>query len=137
MKTTWTSRVVLAGMLLVSQMGHGHGCCGGEDSVFGPPTESTCPPGSTLTYNNFGQAFMEQYCTRCHDSALVGEARMGAPSFHDFDTLFGIRAVHEHVDETTAAGPAATNTGMPPSDPRPTLMERQMLGEWIACGMPE
>jgi hypothetical protein len=80
---------------------------------------------------------METYCTGCHHSDLVGEARMGAPSFHDFDTLFGIKAVAEHIDETAASGPAATNDSMPNKDPRPKLLERQQLGEWIACGMPE
>jgi hypothetical protein len=110
--------------------------CGGHDSVFGPPTESVCPPGSTLTYDNFGRQFMESYCTRCHDSNKMGAARMGAPSFHDFDTLFGIKAVSDHVDETTAAGPAAVNDGMPPSAPYPTEAERYQLGEWIACDMP-
>jgi hypothetical protein len=41
-----------------------------------------------------------------------------------------------HVDETTAAGPAATNEGMPPDSPRPTRDERQKLGEWLACDAP-
>lgn len=108
----------------------------GPDSVFGPPTESVCPPSSTLTYESFGKGFMTQYCTRCHSSELMGADRQGAPSFHDFDTLYGIRAVSDHIDETTASGPAATNTGMPPDTPAPTLDERKQLGEWIACGMP-
>ncbi|MBL0217656.1 MAG: hypothetical protein IPQ07_27745 [Myxococcales bacterium] len=110
------------------------GCPG--DPVFGPPTEATCEPGSTLTYTNFGKPFMETYCTRCHSSELVGSQRHGAPSFHDFDSLFGIKAVSEHIDETTAAGPAATNDGMPVDGPTPTLDERRQLGEWIACKMP-
>jgi uncharacterized membrane protein len=110
------------------------GC--GPDSIWGPPTESTCPPASTLTYDNFGKNFMTKYCTRCHSSELTGADRMGAPSFHDFDTIFGIRAVSNHIDETTAAGPAVTNKGMPPDSPSPTLEERTQLGEWIACGAP-
>jgi hypothetical protein len=71
--------------------------CPGKESVFGPPTESVCPPVQTLTYDNFGRQFMETYCTRCHHSELMGDDRMGAPSFHDFDTLFGIKAVSDHV----------------------------------------
>lgn len=107
------------------------------DPIYGPPTESVCPTGgTTLTYANFGQPFMESYCLRCHDQALKGAARHGAPTFHDFDTLFGIKAVAEHIDETTAAGPAATNDGMPNDGKKPTLEERKQLGEWIACGMP-
>lgn len=108
-----------------------------EDSIWGPPTESTCPTDSTLTYESFGKPFMTKYCVECHDSMKVGPvARQGAPSFHDFDTLFGIMAVSDHIDETTAAGPAAVNDGMPPAAPYPTLLERKQLGEWIACGMP-
>jgi hypothetical protein len=121
--------------LLLSQMGHGG--CDEDESVFGPPTESTCPDGSELSYDNFGKPFMEKYCTGCHSSELTGAARHGAPSFHDFDTLYGIKAVSNHIDETTAAGPASINTGMPPKSPIPTKMERYQLGEWIACGMPE
>jgi uncharacterized membrane protein len=108
----------------------------GEDPLFGPPTESLCPTTQTLTYDNFGKPFMEGYCTRCHSSELVGRERMGAPTFHDFDTLFGIKAVSDHIDEVAAFGPAAMNHSMPPSDPRPTDEERRQLGEWIACGMP-
>lgn len=133
----WTLRLILGAALLASQMGHGDGCCAGEDEIFGPPTQATCPQGSTLTYANFGKPFMEKYCTSCHDSDLTGEARQGAPSFHDFDTLFGIKAVSDHIDQTTAAGPAATNEGMPPDGPFPTPQERAQLGEWIACEMPE
>lgn len=107
-----------------------------DPPLFGPPTESICPSDSTITYDNFGKNFMTKYCTRCHSSELRGADRQGAPSFHDFDTLYGIRAVSDHVDETTASGPAATNTGMPPDKPAPTLAERKQLGEWIACGMP-
>ncbi|MDQ3366697.1 MAG: cytochrome c [Myxococcota bacterium] len=110
--------------------------CSDPAPLFGPPTESVCPTPSTLTYESFGKPFMDRYCVECHDSGLRGPDRQGAPSFHDFDTIFGIRAVHEHIDFTTASGPAATNTSMPPGNPQPTLAERQQLGEWIACGMP-
>jgi hypothetical protein len=48
-----------------------------------------------------------------------------------------IKVVFDHIDETTAAGPASTNTGMPPDRPAPSVEERKQLGEWIACGMPE
>ena len=130
------SSLVLATTLLVFAMGHGDGCCSGEEAEFGPPTNATCPPGSTLTYANFGQQFMQSYCTRCHSSTLTGAARMGAPAFHDYDMLSGIRAVADHIDETTGSGPAATNEFMPPNGTKPSLAERQMLAEWIACQTP-
>lgn len=110
-----------------------------EEPLFGPPTESVCPPppvGSALTYENFGKKFMEDYCIRCHDSKLVGAARHGATSFHDFDTLFGIKAVKAHIDLTSASGPAGTNSSMPPDGKSPSQAEREQLGEWIACGLP-
>ena len=80
---------------------------------------------------------MEDYCTRCHSSALVGAARNGAPSDHNFDTLANIHdTALEHIDEEAAAGPDHVNTSMPPSGPRPTEAERQKLGEWLACDAP-
>jgi uncharacterized membrane protein len=106
------------------------------EPILGPPTESTCPQTSTLTYDNFGKSFMTKYCTRCHSIELTGAARMGATSFHDFDTVENVRLFAEHIDETSAAGPAATNKSMPPDSPSPTLQERKQLGEWIACGAP-
>ena len=97
------------------------------------PTGAACPPGSPLTYDNFARPFMEAYCTRCHASTLSGEARMGAPLFHDFDTESGILDVGDHIDEEAAAGPNAVNELMPPDGARPTEMERFQLGEWLAC----
>lgn len=129
-------KVLLAALLLTFTMGHGDGCCAGEEEVLGPPTETTCPPTSTLTYANFGQAFMTTYCTRCHSSTLSGDARMGAPEFHDFDSQLGVQSVAEHIDEAAGAGPAAANDQMPPDGAMPSLEERQQLAEWIACGAP-
>ena len=130
------TQLVLATTLLLFTMGHGDGCCSGEESVLGPPTGTTCPQGSTLTYASFGQQFMATYCTGCHATTLTGEARMGAPAFHDFDTIEGIRAVANHIDETAGAGPEATNESMPPGGNTPTLAERRMLAEWLACQAP-
>lgn len=105
-----------------------------EEGEFGPPTESVCPEGSTLTWESFGQQFMASYCTECHASTLTGADRQGAPLYHDFDTLEGVLPVLDHVDMKAAAGPAATNELMPPAgNPTPTMEERQQLGEWLAC----
>lgn len=112
---------------------HDHDDPCAEEGEFGPPTESVCPPNSTLTWESFGQSFMSTYCTRCHASTLEGDARMGAPLYHDFDSLMGVLVVADHVDEKAAAGPAATNTFMPIGTPTPTMAERQQLGEWLQC----
>lgn len=121
-KTLLSTAVLLVAVLV--------GCDGGEH---GEPTGATCPPNSTLTYENFGAPFAAAYCTRCHSSELAGEDRNGAPLYHDFDTLNGILAVANHVDEYAAGGPNAINRIMPESDPRPTDDERMKLGEWLAC----
>lgn len=97
------------------------------------PTGALCPSDSTLTYDNFGKPFMESYCTRCHHSDLHGSERNGAPLYHDFDSLVGILAVVEHVDEYTAAGPDSVNEIMPPDGATPTEAERTQLGAWLAC----
>jgi hypothetical protein len=97
------------------------------------PSGAVCPPDSTLTYENFGQPFMERYCIRCHSSQLHGAERNGAPLFHDFDSLMGIVVVADHIDEYTAAGPNSVNERMPPNGDKPTFEERTQLGEWLAC----
>jgi hypothetical protein len=112
------------------------------------PTDTVCPTPDplTLTYDNFGRDFMERYCTMCHDSALPRSQRNGAPIFHDFDTLLGVREVADHIDEEAGFGPGAHNTFMPgsrcpsvaggPLDKdcdQPTPEERTQLAEWLAC----
>jgi len=111
--------------------------CGGDDHPHeGVPTESVCPTTQTLTYDNFGQAFFDGYCQRCHASTVTGAARMQAPADHVFDTVADIRVLATHIDDHAAAGPAGVNTEMPPNAPTPTEAERRQLGEWLACGAP-
>ena len=125
----------LLGFVLATTMGHGDGCCASEGQVLGPPTETECPPTSTITYENFGRAFMEDFCVNCHSSTKTGEDRMGATEDHDFDTLLGIRQVANHVDQTAGIGPASANRNMPPAEePQPDDSDRRRLAEWISCG---
>ncbi len=113
------------------------GCGGGDDDDNGEPTGNTCPPGgTTLTAQNFAQPFFQSYCTRCHSSTLSGPQRNGAPPDANFDTLEGIRAELEEINELAGADSAGVNTVMPPSDPKPTDDERRQLNEWIICGAP-
>lgn len=119
--------------------GHSHGDAGGhshEDPV-GVPSGAECPSGSTLTYSNFGEQFFESYCLRCHSSDVSGNARMGAPADHDFDTLGEIELFQEHIDQLAAFGPDSENDAMPPGGASPSDDERLKLGEWIACGLKE
>jgi uncharacterized membrane protein len=116
--------------------------CGGDDGEEEhdhgeQPTGSTCPTtGSTLNYQNFGQSFMTNHCTRCHGSGVTGANRQEAPIGINFDTVEGVRAHRARIDSHAAAGPDAINTLMPPSEPRPSEAQRRELGEWLACGAP-
>jgi cytochrome c5 len=110
--------------------------CEDEDEDPGPPTGSTCPEGSTLTWDTFGKEFMTSYCTRCHSTSLHGADRQGAPSDHNFNSAELVREELDHTDESAAAGPDAINTSMPIGAPTPTEDERRKLGEWLACGAP-
>jgi hypothetical protein len=112
------------------------------------PTQTVCPtpdPG-TLTWDNFGQKFMADYCTVCHASTLRHADRNGAPLYHDYDTLMGVLEIPDHIDAYAGSGPAADNSAMPPSRcpsvaggspdrdcPVPTEAERANLSMWIAC----
>ena len=112
------------------------------------PTQTVCPDPdpNTLTWDNFGQKFMADYCTWCHASTLPHAERNGAPLYHDFDTLRGVTQVADHIDQYAGSGPAAHNTAMPPSQcpsvpggpldrdcPTPSDAERTNLSMWLAC----
>jgi hypothetical protein len=112
------------------------------------PTGATCPdpdPG-TLTWESFGQPFMEKYCNWCHDSSLTRSKRNGAPLYHDFNTLEFVLRFPEHIDQEAGFGPNARNEFMPPDECpstkggalnkdclQPTDDERRQLAEWLAC----
>jgi hypothetical protein len=117
-----------------SDAGHDHD----HDStvMIGPPSGATCPSDSTLTYDNFGKDFVGKYCLRCHSDKVTGTARNKAPADHNFDKLSDIALLVPHIDQYAAAGPASTNTKMPPDGAKPSTDERKQLGEWLACGTP-
>ena len=98
---------------------------------------STCPTNSTLTYANIGESFFTTYCTSCHSSTLTGNARQGAPSGFNYDTLAGIKQNAATIDSFAAGGPTTINTEMPQGgSTRPSDAIRKQLGEWLACGEP-
>ena len=100
-----------------------------------PPYESfderPCPTDSALTWENFGQPFMRNWCTACHAESLDEPARGGAPAGIDFNDLDGVRT---HAARIWARSADANNT-MPPAGVPPEA-ERAQLGEWLACGAP-
>jgi hypothetical protein len=97
-------------------------------SGLGDSTGSSCPPEPTLTYTNFGQAFIQQHCLACHSAA--------GPESPKLDTLAQVRAASGDIDRAAAAGPNGVNTYMPEGGSVPEA-DRRKLGEWLACGAPE
>ena len=110
--------LALAGAILAAACGSGLGDASG----------STCPAEPTLTYANFGQAFMQSYCLACHAD--------GGPESPKLSTLSQIQGHLGDIDRAAAAGPNTVNTYMPEGRSVPEA-ERRKLGEWLACGAPE
>lgn len=82
----------------------------------------------TKTYDNFGKAFMEKYCTHCHSSAKKGKfARRGAPDGYDFDTVEGIKKEKGEIIEWVTV-----KKKMPPKGPV-SDQEQADLKAWIDC----
>jgi hypothetical protein len=131
-------RLALLGLLFV-------GC---TTTAAPTPTKAVCPTPDpmTLTWDSFGQPFMTEFCNDCHASTLTHSQRNGAPLFHDYDSLMTVLYIPEHIDQWAGAGPAATNTIMPPARcpstpggpldrdcPQPTEQQRMDLSVWLAC----
>jgi hypothetical protein len=93
--------------------------------------ERPCPDDSLVTWENFGGGYVISYCTTCHHSALPADMRQLAPSAMNFET---IELIREHAPRIWARA-ADQNATMPPVG-APGLDERQMFGEWLACGAP-
>jgi hypothetical protein len=104
----------------------------GNERPLPPPTSITCANGTYLTYNNFGGAFLNNYCTSCHHSQIPAEDRQGAPLEANFDSAY-LAQVWRASIILKAIGEAPT---MPPSQSVPT-QERRELSEWLNCGAPE
>ena len=84
-----------------------------------------------LTYDNFGEAFIRNWCMNCHAASTEGDARYGAPSGVDFDTHDDVVA---WADRIAARADVDTPT-MPPAGGA-DASERARLAEWLACGAP-
>jgi len=134
MRQKWLLRLLFAAVATGATTATA-GC--GAPAKEGPPTEAICPLAQTLSYANFGKRFFELYCLGCHSEQKLGADRKGAPPEVNWDTLEAIQAGKREIDKRAAAGPRATNQFMPDESPRPTMMERLQLGEWLACGAPQ
>src|SRR5206468_2613646 len=57
---------------------------------------------SYLTYQNFGAAFMANWCRGCHSDGLPVGMRQSAPGEINFDTLDEVRSQELAIVRTTA-----------------------------------
>ena len=91
-----------------------------------------CPEDSFVTYENFTQPFMMTWCTPCHSSYLLTEEdRQEATEGVDFNTYDDVVKHSEYIQIFAVDTDAMPPAGGPSDD------ERDLLAEWIACGMPE
>ena len=98
-------------------------CTTAEDS-----TPSVCAHDPTLTWDNFGNGYVTQFCNACHASTLPAELREGAPMGIDFDTYQGVLDYADRIEVRTVPEGA----DMPPGG-GPSEEERARLGEWLDC----
>lgn len=105
-----------------------------------PPTSLVCPKGTTLTYENFGEAFMLNYCTMCHSKNLADGQRGGAPIGVDFDgpdevAIWRGSIIATTLGTTAADGKTTTTATMPPSG-QVAAGELSLFADWLNCGTP-
>jgi hypothetical protein len=114
------------------------GCIGGGDESPAPSegpyaslADRPCPEDSFLTWENFGDPFMRDWCTGCHSADLAADRRAMAPVEINLNHLDEVRAQMDLVWIRAAD----QNQTMPPAG-GPHTLDRELLGEWLACGAP-
>ena len=81
------------------------------------------------TYENFGKAYMEKYCIKCHNSEKKNVfTRMGAPAGYDFDQVEGIEKEKAKILEYVLE-----KKKMPPGLNKPSEEENGKLKAWLEC----
>ena len=93
--------------------------------------ERPCPSDSFLTWENFGDPFMRDWCTGCHSDRLEEGERAGAPLMVNLNRYEDVVLQRDRIWLRAAD----ENQTMPPAG-GPGEDERALLGEWLACGTP-
>ena len=83
-------------------------------------SDVTCPPDSTLTYANFGEIFVADNCLSCHPSKARPD-------------LSQLSVIQNNPQSLVRV--AVTGTSMPKGTSM-AIGDRELLGEWLACGAP-
>jgi hypothetical protein len=110
------TRLALATLLLGALLA---GCGGAAD---------TCDRTPPLTYDNFGQGFLEKNCTGCHSAYLTTLAeRNNAPLGVDFNTYADVVHWWDRIDVR-----ATVDKTMPPGGGL-TDAELETVHDWLNC----
>ena len=91
-----------------------------------PDEEPVCRHDPPLTYENYGEGFIDQFCTGCHSSLIAEEQRMGAPEAYNFNTYEGILYWADKMAEPV-------DDGVMPPGGGPTDIQKELFAEWMAC----
>jgi len=91
--------------------------------------EDPCP--NDLTYDNFGEGIIDQYCAGCHSTNIPTSQRNGAPPTVNLDHYAGII---EWVDLIEAEAATVDEPTMPPGGGT-TAAERALIAEWLTCAV--
>ena len=101
---------------------------GCDDHLVGHDLDAAapCDREPPLTYENFGEPWLDQHCNGCHSSLLYQHQRTKAPLGVDFDTWQGVLDHAGRIDVRVSDGT------MPPAA-GPTEEERRLFDEWMQC----
>lgn len=121
LRTVLVAACIAAAGACTTSTGEPPGDDGGGDDT------TTCD-NSYLTYDNFGEPFMENWCRSCHSSQVPEDMRQTAPDDVNFDDLADVKSFADRIKYR--AGEQKT---MPPAG-GPSDEERALLVEWISCG---
>ena len=100
--------------------------CAGEEE------DPECAREVPLTYQSWGQGFLDTHCNGCHSSLTPVAQRRGAPEGVNLDTYEGVLTWVERIDDRTILAPQEERSQMPPGG-GPTAEELEMLHEWLEC----
>lgn len=95
------------------------------------PTTLACPKGTHLTYENFGESFLRNYCTSCHSRNVPAELRGGSPVGANFDD-----ANDASLWRAAMLAKAGTDAATMPPINNVSSLERGQFAEWLNCGAP-
>ena len=99
-----------------------------DDHLIGVSNDrSNCDRDPPLTYENFGAAFLAEYCTGCHGSLQKESQRSNAPAGVDFDSWAAVLEWSPRISER-----ALGSRDMPPAG-QPGIDELSRFDEWMEC----